>query len=44
MDLDSEFAKNAKIKFIFAKYGYEVRKIKKKYEIKKFEEIKKIIK
>ena len=44
MDLDAHFAKNAKIRFIFAKYGYEMKKTKRKYVIKKFEEIKKIIK
>lgn len=42
MRIDSLFAKNARINFIFAKYGYEKKKIKCKNKIKNFESLKKI--
>ena len=39
MKIDLIFAKNAGVNFILAKYGYEKKKIKHKYEIKNFESL-----
>ena len=44
MILDKNFAKKAGVKFVYAKYGYEMNKIKCKYEIEKFSDLKKILK
>ena len=44
MILDKNFAKKAGVKFIYARYGYEMKKIKCKHEIKKFSDLKKILK
>jgi HAD superfamily hydrolase (TIGR01549 family) len=43
MSFDKKFAKNAGIKFIYATYGYEKKKLKNKLKIKKFEDLKKIL-
>lgn len=43
MSFDKKFAKNAGIKFIYATYGYEKKKLKNKFKIKKFEDLKKIL-
>lgn len=44
MTLDKNFAKKAGVKFIYARYSYEMKKIKCKHEIKKFTDLKKILK
>ncbi len=41
MNIDAKFAKNAGINFIFADYGYETKKNKSKFKIKKIEQLKK---
>lgn len=43
MKVDSIFAKNAGVKFIFAMYGYETKKIKTKFSIQKFKNLEKIV-
>ena len=44
MNIDAQFAKNAKINFVFANYGYEIKKKNRKIKINNFKDIKKIIK
>ena len=44
MNIDAQFAKNAKINFVFANYGYEIKKKNRKFKKNNFKDIKKIIK
>ena len=44
MDIDAQFAKNAKVNFVFANYGYEINKKNRKFKIDNFKDLKKIIK
>ena len=42
MRIDSKFAKNAGVNFIFTKYGYETKRVKSKISLKSFNDLKKI--
>ena len=44
MNVDAQFAKNAKVNFVFANYGYEINKKNRKFKIDNFKDLKKIIK